>query len=181
MAWVGEWGTFIHIPKCAGSSMRHALRERYGGGEEVGYGHGFPDEYEDAWCLVKHPAHYLRSIWAWRTRYNWKVWGDEQTPWKEIVELLSYGTGMPWLEFVVETCFHHPGVVGEIYGLYEKPGVEFYQLEYIHELYDRLGVCLDLPLLNSNGLSAVTPLLQEMVGMIEAAEGEVMEKYYGER
>jgi len=177
MAYVGEWGTFIHIPKTGGMAMRKALERAYGPGEEVGYGHGIPTSRPNAWALVRKPAPYLRSLWAWGLRYKWQPYGREI--WREVLDNeLAWASWLTWEVFVETVCTRRPGLVGRVFEYYYRPDIRYFQLENLGELYDYLGRELVMTYENVNSLTDKARMTPAQAALIEKTEGAYLEKYY---
>ena len=149
MALNGPWGTFIHIPKTGGISLRYALRTIYQtAGEEAGFTHSVPPTYDKAFAVVRHPVAWLRSYYTYRVKFGWMPKWDAPPCWNAIMGMTYFADRLPWDEWVKAICTQKPGLVGLVYALYDVPRVTFYRLENITELFNDLGIKVFLPQLN---------------------------------
>ena len=128
MAYVGPWGQFIHIPKCAGISMRYYLRHEHGEyGQEVGTKHDLPNTVKNAFTIIRHPAHWLRSFYTYYSQHNWR--------WEELPQYVNYQfsfantNGLSWMQYVTTVTATNPGAVGKVFDYYCVPGVKVYKME----------------------------------------------------
>ena len=140
MAYVGPWGTFAHIPKCAGLAIRHHLEEHIGHGEEIGDYHGLPAEIESGFMVIRHPVSWLRSFWAYRNNAGWAINENSVYNWPVIVGITQWAAGLSWSDFVDRLCKYDIDIVSTVYGMYRHPNLEIYQLENISILFDDLGI-----------------------------------------
>ena len=91
--------TFLHIPKCAGSAMCHALgtckisRFNY---TKLGIPHACIDDLrpEDKdlprWTIIRHPSDWLRSFFAYRWQSDWPA--PRIAPSHPLYPLISFRT-----------------------------------------------------------------------------------------
>lgn len=128
--YVGEYGTYVHIPKCAGMAVKRALTSAYPAGQSVGHTHGYTGDIRNGFATIRHPAWWLRSYWSYRVYFKWVQQTNAPPYWPAIMALLSIGDGLDWPDFVSVICNHAPGVVGRVYGLYRHPQIKFLRLEY---------------------------------------------------
>lgn len=135
MGFKGAWGTFYHIPKCGGISMRYFLKAHFhDAGIDYGKQHELPqpgDNLENAFTIVRHPADWLLSYYAYMESHDWR-WPE--CP-KEIRDLFAFADGMFWPLWVQAVSAQAPGAVGRVYGLYCLPGVKVYKLEEIDDIF----------------------------------------------
>ena len=127
MAYIGQWGQFIHIPKCGGLSMRTYLNERYNIGREQNAMHGMPDKIDNAWTIIRDPRDWLPSFYAY---YSASFWHWPDLP-PYIAGLFDHAAGRWWPEFVQLVTALSPGIVGKVYDYYCANGVRVYKLEEI--------------------------------------------------
>jgi len=152
VAWVGPWGTFVHIPKCGGQGLRSYLSEQMGGGYDEPPQHGVPPFIKTpAFTVVRHPISWLRSYFAYRNMHGWEVLKradgtiNHVNYWPAIFGLTQWAAGMTWGEFVNGLLDQGVDIVSTIYGMYRHPAVKIYQLEHIDVLLDDLGLTAHLP------------------------------------
>ena len=143
MAWVGDWGTFVHIPKCGGFGMRRFLSATLGQGHDDPPYHGLPETIENGFTLVRHPVSWLRSIYTYRKNSNWHIRRDERNRinhvnnWPVIMGLTQWMKGLTWGEMVDRLDYD---IVSCVYGMYRHPSVKVYQLERVEDLLIDLGI-----------------------------------------
>jgi len=142
MAYVGDWGTFIHIPKCGGFGFRQFLTDQMGKGVEVGPYHGLPETIDRGFTMVRNPVDWLRSIWAYRNNNDWLYKSNSRQYWSVIMGLTQYAEGMPWDVFVE---WLDRDIVSTIYGMYQHPSVKIYKMEDAHQLLFDLEIDTELP------------------------------------
>ncbi len=84
MALVTDKSVFLHVPKCAGCTIRHAFKVCRIKHEEIGEQHShFPEllthRPEEFWksrflfSFVRHPLSWYQSRWAFRVKTGWKA------------------------------------------------------------------------------------------------------------
>lgn len=180
MAYVGSWGTFIHIPKCGGLDIRARLDRHFQSAkhpdypdreyierEEIDLFHTVPGNIREFpppyFAIVRHPVTYLRSLYCYMVRKNWRVNEFNFVPnWPAIVGLVKPYARDDWDEFVEVITKDNPGVVSAIFRMYWHPTIiRYYKLENIEELYADLGMngrALDIPRAHvAPWLPAITP------------------------
>jgi len=149
MAYKGAWGTYIHIPKCGGWSMRKFLPQYLGAGHEAKPYHGLPETVERGFTLVRHPVDWIRSLWTYRNNLQWKFRGGHAAKassyWHACIGLTQWAAGLPWADFVDQLCALDNDIVYVIYGMYRHPDVKIYQLEHVGELVADLGLDAEFP------------------------------------
>ena len=167
MAFRGPWGTFVHIPKCGGVAMRkHLILKFKVNGEEIGMMHGIPDDLTGAWTIVRHPANWLLSYYTYLFENRWR-WADLP---EQIAGWLSFADGLWWPQYVEAVCTEQPGVVGKVFDLYCKPGMQVFQLEKIDLIFDE-----PIPVIHETDNK---PLMTDAHwDMICKAEAETLRKY----
>jgi len=170
MAYVGPWGTFYHIPKCGGVSLRYFLRTHFhDAGREIGNQHTPPaphHDLKDAWTVVRHPAEWLLSYFAYIEPREW-YWPE--CP-RELQDLFSFADGMFWPLWVKAICERAPGAVGRMYDLYCWQGVKVYKLEEIDQIFD-----MPVGLKNVTEIKPVISLAQWQ--MICKAEADTLARF----
>ncbi len=76
MALILENTVYIHVPKCGGQFVRAVLKEAGGRVDEDPSYHGVPLPHvlghRTVYAGMRHPAPWLRSYWAHRTREGWQ-------------------------------------------------------------------------------------------------------------
>jgi hypothetical protein len=150
MAYAGVWGTFVHVPKCAGWGFRRYLEKYMGAGEEIAPFHGVPGDIENGFAIIRHPIDWLRSFWSFRNNDGWVVrYNDDGTLdhvnyWPAIIGMTQWAKGTTWPEFVDALVDHQIDIVSNIYGMYQHHNVKFYKLEEIHVLLLDLGLDYEL-------------------------------------
>ena len=137
MAYKGTWGTYYHIPKCGGISIKYYLKSHYrdpgdytGGGKQ----HRLPEAADDltkAFTFVRHPADWLLSFYAY---YEFMGWNWPELP-EEIADMFRFAEGLFWPMFVKTVTEKKPGIVGDVFDLYCLPGVTVYHLEDIQNIF----------------------------------------------
>jgi hypothetical protein len=152
MAFKGEWGTFVHIPKCGGWGLRQYLREHFGNGIELAPYHGLPvAKIDNGFTLVRHPVTWLRSIWAYRNNSNWEVRYKKDgsighvNHWPVIMGLTQWAKRLSWADFVDALVEHQIDIVSIVYGMYRHHNVVVFKLEELDALYEHLGTNKPLP------------------------------------
>ena len=172
MAYKGDWGTFVHIPKCGGFGFRKFLDEQMGKGEEDGHYHGLPPTVEDGFMLVRHPVSWLRSIWAYRNNNDWKYNYNSPQYWNVIMGLTQWAEGLSWADFI-DGLDHD--IVSTIYGMYRHPNVKVYKLEEVHQLLFDLEIDENLPVTHETPDKPDMTVVQRMV--LERVCGRSMVDY----
>jgi len=131
MALVGQWGefgeAFWHIPKCAGVSVRNWLLTHHPESlwVEVNGMHGKTKEPEKAFTVLRHPADWLMSFYAYYRQWDWE-W--DALP--DIVEeQFEFAKGLGWLDFVDSVLDNNPGAVTKVFEYYCEPGVKVFLIE----------------------------------------------------
>jgi len=126
MAFIGPWGQFIHIPKCAGMAMREYLSRtnRQDGYEENGM-HALPNEISNAFTIIRHPADWLVSFYTYYAQNNW-LWEDLP---EYVDSQFSVAIGRFWPQFIDLLTSKNPGAVSNVFNYYCQPGVKVYKLE----------------------------------------------------
>jgi hypothetical protein len=176
MAHTGKWGTYVHIPKCAGFSIRSALRDHFGSGKECGDIHGYSYDITDGWTVIRHPAAWLRSFWAYRNNSGWDIDPNAPLYWTPILAMTQWLKGTTWPGFVRAVTVTKPGLVGRIYGMYEHPNISVFLLEDMEPLWSFLGGKFSLPQIH---VTLNKPkITKEQRYTIEKAEPHVMSRYY---
>ena len=152
MAWVGDWGTFVHIPKCGGQGLRRYLSEHMGGGYDEPPQHGIPPYIKPpAFTVVRHPIAWLRSFFAYRSMHGWEVLRrpdrtiDHVNYWPVMFGLTQWAAGLTWSQFIEGLVKQDVDIVQVVYGMYRHPAIKIYQLENIGELLNDLGLPDSLP------------------------------------
>lgn len=166
MAFIGPWGQFIHIPKCAGVSMRSWLQQHYRteGHDEIGM-HELPHEITNAFTIIRHPTDWLVSFYTYYQQNGW-VWEDLP----DFVDAEFEGTkGLFWPQFVRAVVTTNPGAVGRVYDQYCLPGVKVYKLEELYQHFENIRKVHD-----TNNKVYMSP---EQRQMICEAERETLERY----
>ena len=148
MAYQGQWGTFVHVPKCGGWGFRQFLTDHLGKGNEVGPYHGLPPEIDNGFALIRHPVLWLRSFWAYRNNSDWRVNPMAVPYWPVIVGLTQWAAGLSWTDFVDELVVNQIDYVQIVYSMYRHPHVQVYKLENIGELLHDLGIDAKPPIVH---------------------------------
>ena len=166
MAYIGPWGQFIHIPKCAGLSMRSYLEKTYrtGGHEEKGM-HDLPSVIKNAFTIVRHPADWLLSFYTYYFENSWR-WEDLPA---YIDDQFSFANGMFFPQYVEAVTSTNPGAVGNVYDHYCQPGVKVYRLEELDERFEGM-----VNIHSTGHKPAMTPKLYDMIYI---AERDTLERY----
>lgn len=136
MALKTKYGTFVHVIKCGGQSVRTWI----GPGTEIGDYHGLPADIEDGFMLVRHPVSWLRSLWAYRNNSGWAIKEPIVRNWNVIFGLTQWLKGTSWEEFVHEIYMHDLDIPYIVYGMYRHPKVKVYKLEFMENLLSDIGL-----------------------------------------
>ena len=138
MAYVGDWGCYIHIPHTSGSWTRRVLSQKEG--KRSGTTHSLPTVWAHPryFTIVRDPADWLRSMFCNRRQSRWQEHGDD-CPYKDFTRILIPYRTNDFEEFVDSVCTKLPGVVGWLYGCYTPPQVEIVrmgdeQVKYLKKL-----------------------------------------------
>jgi hypothetical protein len=146
MALKGPWGTFVHIPKNAGLSVRKWLTRGFNtAGEEIGDYHGLPLMVEEnTFAIVRDPITWLVSIYAYRVRGGWE---DKQFVynWPIIVSMTKWMQRRSWSDFVQTLYEHDFDPVLNVYGMYTHPRVHLYKMEHLDVLVQEMGIAQEIP------------------------------------
>lgn len=144
MALKGRWGTFVHIPKCAGLPIRKWLRDNLGPGEEVGDFHGLPQLVECCtFAVVREPTTWVRSIWAYRLRSGWEEEKEFAYNWPIIVAMTKWLQKTSWEQFIYSLVYYDFDIPLNIYALYDHPMVKLYRMEELDQLQN--DMCIGHP------------------------------------
>lgn len=185
MAWMGKWGTFLHRPKSGGQFIRALIKACWPCVENGPY-HGFPEIWDwnmPIFTTTRHPAFWLRSLWAHQMRNNWKVGGTESPIWNDLTNLIEpYGSDN--FEVFVENLYPEmEGVVTWFQGIYAVPGVQRVRLGCLkadlariipetEKIYDRVYDT------HPRNRSEVLPeMTDELRNKIEYYEAEYFDRY----
>ena len=126
MAYVGDWGCFIHIPKTGGVWVKTVLKEKGGKpGKYDGITHGMPvhwDRYDRIFACVRDPADYLASVWAHLWRNGWDSY-PRRVPWQTLVELIRVYQTEDFDEFVENITTFRRGIVHWFFTVHTPPPV----------------------------------------------------------
>ena len=137
MAYVGPWGTYYHIPKCGGISIKYYLKSHYrdpGKYTNGGKQHRFPggeDDLTNAFTFVRHPVSWMVSYFSYMEFMGWQ-WAELP---EEIEDKFRFAEGLFWPMWVKAITEKEPGIVGWMYDLYCVPGVRVYHLEDVIKIY----------------------------------------------
>lgn len=180
MAYVGKWGTFVHIPKCAGLAIRHHLDTHLYTGEEIGDLHGMPLEIKHGFAVVRHPIAWLRSFWAYRTNEDWALKSAYDYNWPIIVSMTQWAAGLSWDEFCRALFAYGLDIPAYVFGMYRHPNVRLYQLEYIGDLFGELSIPHDFTKIHETvDKPEVAPAQVELLH--RACQNSISEYGYTER
>lgn len=124
MAYVGEWGTFIHIPKTGGKWLRWNLANGMGKGTESGPYHGLPLELnKNTFTLVRTPSTWYRSVWWHLHRDDWRQAKTDSPVWNYLTRMLVECKSSSFSEFIVNVYATYPGVYSWVAESLAPPGV----------------------------------------------------------
>ena len=166
MAYEGDWGTFVHIPKCGGQFFRRILYLHIGKGEEVGDYHGLPWDIKDGFTVVRHPVMWLRSLWTYRSNSGWETTQPKKPNWPIILGLTQWAKGLTWSEFVEALYEQGSDIVSTVFGMYRHPNVRIYKLEQLDKLMDDLNLSNTIAVDHNETLNK-PPLKPDEVRMLE--------------
>jgi hypothetical protein len=195
--------TFLHIPKCGGTWVLHAL-SALGlplDTQPEGLQHCIAaTEGRFVFTFVRHPLTWYQSFWKYRITRAEAAGGllDERIREavsqanEEIDECLVDHSGRPasFADFVRQCVLRHPGFLSHKFGLYTAKAHFVGRQESLHADFlnalDRAGVVYDpevigrLPRANETGskLSCLYP--PDLAGRLLAAEGEAMKRFYSD-
>ena len=139
----GEWGTFIHIPKCAGITIREWIYKQYGLSprqEDFIDQHRMPDDLTDAWTVIRHPVDWIRSFYGYMSNNHWQ-WDDLP---QFIHDIFRPYYGMWFPQFVNSVALEQPNAVMKVYDHYIVDGVRWYRIEEIDDMFRHFGTGLQL-------------------------------------
>ena len=126
MAYIGDWGCFIHIPKTGGVWVKTVLKAKDGKpGRYDGITHGLPVKwfnYTNIFTCVRDPAEYLASVWAHLWRNGWDTY-PRRVPWQTFVELIKDYQSEDFDEFIENVTTHRVGIVNWFFTVYTPPPV----------------------------------------------------------
>jgi hypothetical protein len=138
VAYVGEWGCFIHIPKTSGVWVKTVIKTDSDPGSHDGITHGLPTDWTKHgryWAVVRDPADYLASCWAHLWRNGWETY-PRRVPWQTFVELIREYKSEDFDEFIEKIAVHRPGIVNWFFMVHTPPPVV--AVRYGEELYQYL-------------------------------------------
>lgn len=137
----GSGWSFIHVPKCGGTTLRHYLKGKEAGDMmPLGRGCAVRSDWHRVLkkrpvgkivSVVRHPASWLRSYWLDQSperiqveRYLHQFWSDDLD------------------QFVFNLCAHRPGYVSALYrACIRYHSVEVFRLEDgLDKVLDWLGI-----------------------------------------
>ena len=131
----------------------------------LGHMHDLPDEIHNAWTIIRHPASWLPSYFAYLSENNWR-WEDRTDA---MFDLLGFADGLFWPAFVEAVC-SRPGVIGQVYDSFCVEGVKVYKLEHIDEIFNE-----PIPRLHPTENKPLFTLAQWE--MICESEADTLERY----
>jgi hypothetical protein len=148
--------------------MRYFLRGKFkDDGYEVNGQHDMPDVIdENTWTMVRHPAKWLLSYYAYVYDNQWR-W--EERP-DIIAELYTSADGLFWPQWIDWVCKIRPYSVGQIYDYFCQPKMQVFQLEKIDKIFDER-----VPYIHVQENKPMMTL--EQWYMICEAEKDTLEKY----
>jgi len=131
MAWIAEFGSFIHIPKTSGNWVVRVLRQLGHINVKGPWGftspsvHGYPDrwDYPVIFAVVRNPADWLRSAWWSRVDDKWKPY-PESVPWSAFCSMVKPYETDNFEEFAEDVMNNFPGIVGWMFDVYTPPPVQ---------------------------------------------------------
>jgi hypothetical protein len=129
VAYMGNWGCFIYIPKTGGVWVKHVLKMTSPPGKPSGGTHGLPKRWNanPTWAIVRDPGDWLASAWAWRIKYDWQPYSND-CPWKDFCALTDQFRTEDWDEWFWNIQKYRPGIVSWFFHVYTPPPVETYTL-----------------------------------------------------
>lgn len=119
---------FLHVPKVAGTYVRRAVRwlgevehesmtGRLEHADREMLDWVFPNRRLDHFCIVRHPAEWLRSYWCDRMT---KGWGGDLM----IAHSREEGgcASDDFNQFALNVAQDYPGIIGDLFRRYTRPG-----------------------------------------------------------
>lgn len=130
MAYSGDWGTFIHIPKTGGNWVSRVLKSGYGPGRNNGDGHGLPLDWsrQPVFTFFRNPADWLMSAWGHRQSNGWELYPHTAVMWAHFLNLTNEYRTNDFTEFAVAVERDYPGIVEWFFKSHAPPGVYVYWL-----------------------------------------------------
>lgn len=172
MAYVGEWGTFIHIPRTGGKWLRWNLVNGMGKGRESGPYHGLPEKLDEnrMFTLVR-PAHiWYRSIWGYMMRMEWREGGTESPLWNYLTQMTVRCKSDVFQEFIFNMMADYPGMYTWMVESLAPPGVVRVDLrnatQYLHETVG-LKYVDTTPQDVTRGLPDISPETKKLIESME--------------
>ena len=111
--------------------MRYYLWKKFDiKGEEINGEHDLPDDFTNAWTIVRHPATWILSYYHYLAENQWR-WEDRP---EFVADLFRYADGLFWPQYVDAIC-SQPGVIGKMFDYYCIDGVQLFQLEKIDLIF----------------------------------------------
>lgn len=142
MALQGPWGTYIHIYKTGGMSVRKMLTDEFKTpGTEIESFHTAPLRIEGfTFTVVRNPVYWLRSFWAYYLHKGTKK-KNFIPNWHIAVSLMGWLEHTRWDEYVdmlYQCDIDYPLTIYSMFT--DSPLIHVYQLENIEPLAKRLGI-----------------------------------------